>query len=97
MKKKDTILKEFTRALSDDDLKWLLSRLNQRLGGDLGEAVEALQTNVEIDRLLAAANSSFGLYDLADEVAEYLDRELRKRAYGSTDPSLVGQESKQVV
>lgn len=89
MKKKDTVLREFARSLSDDDLKWVYSRLNQRLGGDLGDAMEALQTNPEVDRLLASVNDADSFYDLADETGEYLERELRKRSYGPTQPAEV--------
>lgn len=85
VKKKDLILKEFARSLSDDDLKWLSARLSQRLGGDLGDAMEALQTNAEMDRLLLGAKDADAFYDLADETAEYLERDLRRRSHALSD------------
>lgn len=79
MKKPETILKEYVTKLPDENLKFLDSRLGQRLGGDLGEAVLELSQASEIDRWLAGAKGAVDFYDMLDLVAKYVEREAIKR------------------
>jgi hypothetical protein len=58
MKKKDTILKEFARSLSDDDIRYISFRLSERKSEDVAEVVEWLQQMPEIDRVLGAAKDA---------------------------------------
>ena len=89
MKKKDTVIREFVRSLNDDSIKFIYSRLNARLGGDLGEAVEVLQENAEVDKIMLACRDSTSFFDALDECQEYLDKEIRRRSYGG---SVIGVE-----
>jgi hypothetical protein len=77
--KKDVILKEFVRSLSDDDIRFVCFRLSEKKSGDLGEVVEFIQQDPEIDRVLASAKDSTELYDLIDEIYDQLDREWKRR------------------
>lgn len=79
MKKTDTILKEYVGRLNTDSLKYLSSRLENRIGSDLAEALDAMSTCNDLDRLLSSAKSCEQLYDHIDLVQEYVDRELQKR------------------
>jgi hypothetical protein len=81
MKKKDTVLKEFVRSISDEDLRFSCSRLGQRLSGDLPDVIEFFQLFPDIDRILLNSKDSFGLYDLLDELQEYLEREIKRRSF----------------
>lgn len=80
MRKTDVILKDFVSKLNLDDLKYLSFRLEQRISGDLPEALELMAEHQELDRWLASAKSSNELYDMIDTTQEYIDRELCKRS-----------------
>lgn len=89
MKKKDTVLREFARGLDDEALKWSYSRVSQRLGGDVGEFMEHVQSFAEMDRILSGAKDADGFYNLVDEIEEYLERETKKRSFASTEVAAV--------
>lgn len=79
MKKQSDFIKDYVRRLNDDDLRFLAFRLCQRLGGDIGEAIEYLQKNQDIDRYFAAANSADAFFDLLDNLDNQLQIETKKR------------------
>ena len=79
MKKVDTMLKEYVGRLTVDNLKFLSTRLDQRIGGDLAEAIDAMSTSNDLDKWFDSANSCYELYDMVDKAQEYIDRELNKR------------------
>jgi len=79
MKKVETILKEYVGKLSDENLKFLDSRLNQRLSGDLAEALSFLAQTHDMDRWLSTAKGATEFYDMVDTVARNVEREYKKR------------------
>jgi hypothetical protein len=79
MKKLDNVLKNWVERLTLDNLKLLQPRLEERLGGDLGEALELISSTPEIDRWLQSAANANDFYDMLDTLSEYVTRELRKR------------------
>jgi len=85
MKKFNDVLKEYVRRLNDDDLKYIGMRLANRLGGDLGEAVEVVQRQPEMDRWLSSATSADDFFNMVDQVDSYVQLEVKKR-FGSYEP-----------
>lgn len=79
MKKPEVYLKEYCARLSDDNLKKLYACLNQRMSDDLAEALTFLGTVREMDKWFASADSASELYDMLDEMAEYVYKEHKKR------------------
>jgi hypothetical protein len=79
MKKPEVYLKEYCSKLSDDNVKFLVGRLNQRLGGDLAEAVDFLSGVREIDRWLGSAVDSNEFYDMVDLINNALNKEHDRR------------------
>lgn len=79
MRKSDTMLKEYVQKLNNDNLKFLSDRLNNRLNGDLAEALNFMSNNQELDRWLSNARSSEDLYDNIDTAQEYVFREYDRR------------------
>jgi|SRR5262252_5168084 len=79
MKKVDTLLREYTSKLSDDNLRFLDSRLGQRLSGDLPEALSFLAQTNDMDRWLSSAKGAIEFYDMVDTLAKYVEREYKKR------------------
>lgn len=73
------LLKEYVRRLNDDDLRFLSLRLGQRLGGDVGDAVEFLQRHPDIDRWFDNATTAADFYDMVDLVDNSVQMEARKR------------------
>lgn len=88
MKKKDSILREYVRALSEEDIKFLCSRLSHtygRRGGDVAAAVEFVEQSIDVDKLLGSAKDANGLYDIVDELQEYSEREMKRRSTADRD------------
>lgn len=79
MKKPDVYLKEYCQRLSDDNLKFLAARLNQRLSGDVAEVLDFLSNVREIDRWLSSASTCDDLYNMVDLVHTSVTREYERR------------------
>lgn len=80
MKRPETVLKEYCQKLNDENLKWISNRLSQRLGGDVGDVLEFVGNNRELDRLLQAAPDSISVYDMVDALAAAVQKESEKRS-----------------
>jgi hypothetical protein len=79
MKNCDNAVREYVRRLSEDDLRFLNSRLGQQLFGDRAEASGFLSQNREIDRWLSSAVTATEFFDGLDLVAEYVEKECARR------------------
>ena len=79
MRKPDVMLREYFNKVSDDDLKYIYTRLNQRLSSDMGDAVNALSRSDELDRWFSSAKNSWEFYDMIDLAQRYAEREVRNR------------------
>jgi hypothetical protein len=77
MKKTDAFLKECVAKLSDDDLEFIVSRLDQNLIGDFSDCLDVLSKNYEIDRMLRSANSVDEFYDIVDQISEAVHRKVK--------------------
>lgn len=63
----DQQLKEYVKKVSEDDLKFISQRLSQRLGGDLGEALNLIQERYpEINKVLSSSPNCIELYNAID-------------------------------
>lgn len=72
-------LVEFAGSLSEDDLRFLNSRLAERLQGDVAEALEFMSHFKVVDSMFSAAKSAAEVYDICDSVTEVLQKECKKR------------------
>ncbi len=79
MKKVDSLLREYVSKTSDDNLKFLNSRLSQRLQGDLPEALDFLSTTPEVDRWLGSSKNAWELYDNLDVLGYSVEKECERR------------------
>lgn len=79
MKKIDTILRQYVGKLSVDNLQWLSTRLNQRLGSDLAEALESMAHFADLDKWFVTAKSSQELYDMIDYAQSFIEDELKSK------------------
>lgn len=79
MKKPDVYLKEYCQRLSDENLKFLTGRLNQKLGGDMAEVLDFLSNVRELDRWLASANTSDDLFGMIDLIHTSVMKEYERR------------------
>lgn len=79
--KKDqkTILVEYFRDLSDDDLRYLGIRLNDRVGGDLAEILNFMSRKTSADYVFSCGTSSFDIYDSLDIAQTVANKEAEKR------------------
>lgn len=74
-----TILVEYCGSLSDNDLRFLGTRLTERFSGDLGDALNYLSQKPQIDNILGSANTPDELYQLCEVVADLILKEAKKR------------------
>lgn len=72
-------VREYVKKLSDDDIRFLNVRLNQRMGGDLGEAVECIQDSSDMDYWLSMADNATEFFDMVDLINQVINNELKKR------------------
>ncbi len=70
------LVRGYVHHLPDDDFDFLHGRLRDRLGGDLGDALQFIQENPEMDNWLLGAKSAFDLYDMVDTIYQYVDCEV---------------------
>jgi len=66
MRSSNSLLREYVSSLSYKDLLFLKTRFSQRVGGDLGEAVNFVSKNEEIDKWLLAAEGAEDFYQMLD-------------------------------
>jgi len=73
--KKSTVdlVRGYIRRLNDDDVTFLHSRLSQRLGNDVADAVGFIEKTPEMDRWFATSDDADDLYDMVDVVYQYLE------------------------
>jgi len=76
-------LVEFAGSISEDDLRFLSSRLTERLQGDVAEALEFMSHFKAVDSMFSAAKSTAEVYDICDSVTEVLQKECKKRGIQS--------------
>ncbi len=73
------VVKEYSRKISDDDVRFLAMRLSQRIGADVAEAIELLQRNQELDHWLSLSKNANDLYDMIDLIDSTLQNEAKRR------------------
>lgn len=78
-KSDNSLLKEYVKKLSIDDLNFLMIRLSQRLGSDLSEAAEFMQRDRELDKWLCLASSHGEWYERIDKINEFVKVEIDRR------------------
>jgi hypothetical protein len=74
-----TILVEYCRNLSDYDLKFVSSRLNEKYPGDLPDVLNFMSRLSMIDEILRSAQTADDLYQLCDVIADISIKECKKR------------------
>lgn len=74
-------VREYVGRLSDDDVRFLLMRLDQRFHGDEPEALSFLQRDQAIDEWLGSAPSAAIFYSLLDTIQGCLEAEYRRRPF----------------
>lgn len=79
------IVVEFVSSISDDDLKFLTSRLTERLQGDIAEAVEFMSHYKQLDAVLATAKSADDIFEFCDQVTDVLQKECKRRGVQLSD------------
>jgi predicted transcriptional regulator len=79
MRNPDVFIKEYVGSLEEDDLKFLFSRLSEKLSGDVAEAINFLDKTNEFAKWFYSAKSSDDLYDMLDKVFKFIEKEHNKR------------------
>jgi hypothetical protein len=79
MKKPDTLIREFVRRISDEDLRFLNSRFRQNLEGDRASIANLLSQDKEMDRWLASALSANEWFGMLDLIGPQVSKEWKRR------------------
>lgn len=74
-----SVLVEFVSSSSDEELRFLNSRLTERLQGDIAEVLDFLSNHKTVDSILAAAKSADEVYSICDTITECVQKEYKKR------------------
>jgi uncharacterized membrane protein YhfC len=74
-----SIVIEFVTTISETELKWLTQRLNDRLSGDLADALAFMGKHKGMDGMLSSAISANELFDMCDNIKEILHKECKKK------------------
>lgn len=80
MKKPEVYLKEYCQRLSDENLKYLAGRFNQKLFGDMAEILQFLSGVREIDKWLTSAETSDEMYAMVDMIQASVLKEADRRS-----------------
>ena len=80
MKKPDTLVREFVRRVSDEDLRFLNTRFRRLVEGDRAEIANAISQDKEMDRWLSTAESAEEWFTMLDSVSFHINKELRRRS-----------------
>lgn len=79
MKTPETIIKEYVRRLSEDEINFLNPRFNQLLFGDRADIVDLLSKDKHIDKLLASASDATQWFDLLEAIGNAVKKEYEHR------------------
>jgi hypothetical protein len=71
------MVRNYIQKLSNADLLWVYTRLHDRLGGDVAEAVQFMSKTNEMDRWLSTSQSATELYDMIDLVYDQISKDDR--------------------
>ena len=80
MRQSDTILTEYVKRLSDEDLSWLRIRFKQDVCGDKADISCFLSRDREVDRWLYSATGADEFFDMLDLTANHVQQEYNKRS-----------------
>lgn len=70
---------EYVSSLSDDDLRYMTTRLTEKLQGDLPEALNIISKSQNMDDLFLSATTPNELFNLCDQTRDVMQKECRKR------------------
>jgi len=79
MKRTDTIIREYSKKLSDDNLLEINAKLSQNLCGDMASVAYIFSQDKSVDYMLSTASSSDEWYNLIDLLGEGIKKEGQKR------------------
>lgn len=76
--KKSFSLNEYVRSISDKDVEYLLSCLDEKYPGDLAYCLDYFGRNQELDRMLTNTASSVELYDFLDSMKALIENKYNR-------------------
>lgn len=79
VKQDGTIVKEYAKRLSDEDLNMIAERAVQPVRGDRADISTLFEKDKEIDRWLMQAKGAFEWFDKVDMIEEAVEAELSRR------------------
>ncbi len=79
MKKPESLLKEYARRLSDEDLKYLGTRFQALLKGDRADIADFLSRDRSLDQWLSNSKSALEWFDMIDAIGDFVLKEHKKR------------------
>lgn len=74
-----SIVIEYAGTVSDEDLRYITSRLTERYTDDMPQALDKLALAETVDAVLGSAKSALEFFILADQVRDVLTKECKKR------------------
>lgn len=75
----DSVVKEYVRSLSDDDLDLVVQKLTQPVSGDRADVSLMFQKDKDLDRWLCQAKGAFDWFDKVDFIESQAISEQERR------------------
>lgn len=71
---------EFVSTLSDEEVRFVATRLGDRYAGDMSEVLNYLSGKPQVDVILGSATNADEFFDYCDGVREVAYKEIKRRA-----------------
>lgn len=78
-KESNLVVKEYVQKISNDDLNYILERLDQPMYGDRADLALFFEKDLDLDKWLSKSKSAEDWFDKLDIVQESAIMELSKR------------------
>jgi RNA polymerase subunit RPABC4/transcription elongation factor Spt4 len=79
-KKTDTLVKEYVRRISDDELRKVAKSISQKVAGDRAECAQIFERDKEVNRWLCSASSAEEWFDMVESIEEAAQEEYARRS-----------------
>lgn len=77
--KQDSVVKEYVRRVSDEDLSMIVERLSEPVKGDRADVSLLFEKDKDLDKWLCQSKNAFDWFDRVDQIQNLAVSELTRR------------------
>jgi hypothetical protein len=79
MKNQQVVFKDYVASLNEEDLRQTYEKIIDRFSGDIGDVINHIDKNKDINKFLHSAKNSDEIYDIVDALFPHVEKEYKKR------------------